>query len=353
MENKPPDINGPGSPAPEVLHPREEAGAAEGSKGSAAQAKPEAAQLTKRLHLTHRPSNKATFIGISIVIAILVINAAIIGFIASSQHKKNNTQDAQVTVSESALNKLGVNRGSNDAGIELTVGPNAQFKGNLTVAGNTSIGGQLNLNSKFTATDASLAQVEAGNTTLGTLNVNGSSTLSSAALRNNLSVAGTTTLQGPVTMTQLLTVSNNVNISGNVSVGGTLSLSNLHIGSLTADSLITIGGHVVTNGSAPGLSKGSCLSSLDTVSNSGNDAAGTVVVNVDSSGLNNGHSACIVANVSFRQGYSNIPHVVVTPVGPVFGGNVYVYRSAGGFSIGISGSLDAGSSTAFDYIVEQ
>lgn len=356
MESKP-SAQSKEPPAPEVLHPREDKPAAPdaGKKPEQGGAKP-----GRPLRRTYRPSHKATFLGLAVIVAILAVNAAVIGFVLKSQSKgkNSNAQSNQVTISSADLSKLGVNRTSvGDLGEQLIVGPDAQFKGKVTIAGPTSLGGTLTLNSTFSAANASLAQLQSGNTTISTLNVNGNSSLTSAALRNNLSVAGTTTLQGPVTMTQLLTVNNNVNISGSLSVGGTMAINNLHASTVTADSTIYVGGHIITRGQEPGLSRGGCLGIYDTISNSGNDAAGSIVVNTDINGVNGGaggaHGACILANISFRQTYSNIPHVIATAVGPVYGGSVYVFPSQTGFSLGVSGGLSATTSYAFDYIVEQ
>ncbi|HET9174060.1 MAG TPA: hypothetical protein VFN56_02125 [Candidatus Saccharimonadales bacterium] len=339
-------------PAPEVLHPRD-ASVTESTKSTTAAP---SSKSSRPLRRTYRPSHKATFLGLTVIITLLAINAAAIGFVLKSQSKGKSSASPtnQVTISSSALSKLGVDRSQvGNLGEQLIVGPDARFNGKVTIGGDASIGGQLTLNSKFSASDASLAQVEAGNTTVNNLQVNGNSSFTNVALKNNLGVSGTTTLQGAVTITQLLTVNNSANISGNLSVGGLLAVNSLHVSSFIADSSVTYSGHVITRGEAPSLSRGSCLGSLDSVSNSGNDQAGTIAVNTDTNGLNAGHAACTVATLNFTQAYSNIPHVLVTAVGPVYGGSVYVFRSATGFTLGITGSLPASSSYAFDYIVEQ
>ena len=307
------------------------------------------AKASKRLHRgTYRPSHKATFIGLAVVVAILAVNAGIIAFIIKGQAKTTSqANQGQVTLSPAVLNKLGVSRNTvGDLGQELTVGPDARFNGTVKVGGDVSIAGQLQLNSKFSANDASLTNLQAGNTSLAQLNVNGDGTVSSLSLRKDLAVAGLTHLQGPVTMSQLLTVNNNVNISGSLAVGGTLAVNTLHVSSFVADSTVTIGGHIITRGSAPGVGPGSALGANGTVSISGNDASGTVAANIGT-----GAGSGIVANVAFRTQYSNIPHVVVTAIGGGVG-SVYVNRSAGGFSIGVNGPLAPGG-YAFDYIVMQ
>jgi hypothetical protein len=283
-----------------------------------------------------------------VVALILGINAGIIGFIIKKQAASNTPiNNDQVTVSQSALSALGVNRNSvGNNGVVLVVGPSAKFNNEVQVGGDVSIAGSLKLNSKFTASDASLAKLEAGDTSVNSLNVNGAATASTLSLRSDLAVTGSTHFQGAVTTSQLLTVNNNLNVTGSVAIGGVLSVNSFHAASLAVDSTITIGGHVITSGSRPGVSAGPGVGSNGTVSISGNDQSGTVAVNT---GV--GAGGGIVANITFHNRYSNIPHVVVTAVGPGTG-VVYVFRTTSGFSIGVNGALSPGG-YAFDYIVEQ
>ncbi len=338
------------SPAPEVLKPQADEATPEEAKSAASSSNASSERFAKALHHnSYRPSHKATFIGLAVVIAILVVNAIIIGFVLHSQSKSKSlaANQSSVTLSTGVLNKLGVSRTSiGTTGLQLVVGPDARFNGKLQVASDVSIGGNLKLNSKFSASDASLAQLEAGNTSLSQLNVNGDGTVSSLTLRKDLTVQGLTRLQGAVTLSQILTVNNSVNVSGNLAVGGTLSVSDFHASSLTSDSTLTIGGHVITRGSAPGVGPGSALGSNGTVSISGNDAAGTIGVNIGT-----GASAGILANVAFRAQYGTTPHVVVSAVGGGVG-SLYVSRTVGGFSVGVNSGLAPGG-YAIDYIVEQ
>lgn len=330
-------------PAPEVLRSQDDKSPA--PQESAAAAAPKASKRPR--HVTYRPSHKATFIGAAVVVAILALNAGIIAYVIKSQSDQEQARQGEVILSPGVLDSLGVSRNPvGDLGTELVVGPDSSFSGRVTVAGDVTIAGQLQLNSRFSANDASLANLEAGDTSVGQLNVNGDGTMSDLNLRNDLNVTGASQLQGPVTIGQLLTVNNNVNISGNLAVGGTLSARGFQASSLVAESNLTIGGHIITRGSAPRVGPGSALGSNGTVSISGNDVSGTVAANIGT-----GASGGIVAQVAFRNQYSSTPHVVITAVGRS-AGSVYVTRSAGGFSIGVSGALAPGG-YAFDYIVMQ
>jgi hypothetical protein len=298
--------------------------------------------------VTYRPSHKATFIGLAVIVGILAVNAGIIGFVMKGQSKTTDeVAQGTVTISPAVLDKLGVSRNPiGNVGAELVVGPNSRFSGKVTIGSDVSIAGQLKLNSKFSASDASLAKLEAGDTSLGQLNVNGDGTVTSLNLRKDLTVVGLTRMQGPVTIAQLLTVNNNLNVAGNLAVGGTLSARGFQASSLVSDTTLTIGGHVITRGSAPGVGPGNALGNNGTVSISGNDASGTVAANIGT-----GAGGGIIAQVAFRSQYGSTPHVVVTAVGAGVG-SVYVNRTVGGFSIGVNGALAPGG-YAFDYIVMQ
>lgn len=335
-------------PAPEVLKPQTgKIDAAPVAKTPAEEkAAAKAAKHSRRG--TYRPSHKATFIGLAVVVAILGLNAGVISFIMRNQGNVSaDTNRSEVTLSASALDKIGVNKTTlGNAGEELVVGPNSRFNGTVTMNSDVSIAGQLRLNSKFSASDASLAQLQAGKTSLESLDVNGDATVSNFNLRKDLSVVGATKLQGPVTIGQLLTVTNNVNVSGNLAVGGILSVRGFSASSLASDTTLTIGGHILTRPVGVSATAGNALGTGGTMSVSGSDAAGTV-----SAGIGVGAQPGVIATVRFAQPYSGTPHVIVTPVGVA--ANVYILnRSGNGFTIAVSNALPPGG-FAFDYIVMQ
>lgn len=334
------------SPAPEVLQTQEQV-----SEAAAEQAASTATVTKKDLRpkrAVYKPSHKATLIGLAVVLTIIAVNVGIVIFVLRGQQTAEEQLKAEsVTLSPETLSSLGVNRSPvGTGGTELIVGPNSRFQGNVVVGNDVTISGQLNLNNKISATEASLSKLEAGTTSLTQLNVNNDATVSNLNARQDLAVAGVTRLQGSVTMAQLLTVNNNVNITGNAAIGGTLSVRNFQASSLTSDTTLTIGGHIISRGNAPTVTVGGGVGQNGTVSIGGSDAAGTVAVNT---GV--GASGGIVANVRFARAYSATPRVVVTAVGAGLG-SVYITRSAEGFSIGVNGAIAPGG-YAFDYIVIQ
>jgi hypothetical protein len=335
-------------PAPEELKPQtENDSSGDTADEKSGEAQHVAAPAVKRPRRgTYRPSHKATFIGLAVIIAILAINAGIIIFVVKGQAKTNAqlASQGQVTVNQAALDKLGVNRNPvGDQGIQLTVNPNAKFNGNVQIGGNVTIGGQFSLNQPLSANSATFTTLKAGKTAVSELNINGDATASNLNLRKDMSVVGTSRLQGPVNVSSLLTAAG-INVTGNLSVGGVLAVNSFHASTLVVDGNVTIGGHVITRGSSPGVSRGGAVGSSGTVSISGNDASGTVAVNAGV-GATTGKVAC----VSFRRNYSNTPHVIITASAPL---NSYVSRNSAGFCIYVGNAMSPGG-YAFDYIVQQ
>lgn len=333
----------PESPAPEVLQPQDDDTTQPADDTASAATAGAQKSVAKPRRLNYHPSHKATFIGLAVVLAVLGVNAIIVVFLMGGQSNAEDrtTQRKEVVVSTEALEKLGVNKEPiGNLGTELVVGPDSRFNGKVTVSGDTDIAGQLKLNGKISAADASLTKLQAGDTSLTQLNVNGDGTLSNLNLRSNLAVVGSSRLQGATT------VDNNMTVAGNLTVGGTLFAGVFQATNLVAGSTLTIGGHVMVRGSAPGVSAGGAVGSNGSVSISGTDTAGTVAVNIGA-----GAASGILANISFHDKYDSTPHVVITAVGRG-AGDVYINRTSTGFSIVTPASLPAGG-YAFDYVVVQ
>jgi hypothetical protein len=338
----------PGAPEAEVLKPRTDDGALPASEMPSTSLPANSDEGKKLRRRTYRPSHKATFIALGVVVAILAVNAVVLGFVLKNKSKNDKAASGQVTISADVLNKIGVNKSAiGNSGVKLTVDPDAQFNGKLNTAGDVTIGGKLKLNSKFTADDAALAQLEAGNASFSKLNVSGDSTLSALNLRNNLAVAGTAQIQGAVTIAGLLTLANNLNVVGNLAVGGTITTAGFTARNLASTGTLTIGGHIITSGSIPNFGAGSAaLGSNGTASINGNDSAGTINI---ATGV--GAASGLIGNIAFRTQYDSIPRIVITGVGT--GATFYVVNpTIGGFSIYVNSALPAGG-YAVNYIVEQ
>jgi hypothetical protein len=121
-------------PAPEVLKPQSDSASDEPADKDKHGASARPAMKLRRG--PYRPSHKATFVGLAVVVAILAINVGVIAFVLKGQSKTGTSVNKdQVTLSQASLDKLGMNRTEvGDKGIELTVGPNATFNGAVKVA---------------------------------------------------------------------------------------------------------------------------------------------------------------------------------------------------------------------------
>lgn len=338
-----------GGPEAEVLKPRTDDGAVPTSTMPSSSVSAASDEGKKARRRTYRPSHKATFIAIGVVVVILAINAVVLGFVLKNKDDASNAHTGQVTISEEVLNKVGVNKTSiGNSGVQLIVDPDAKFNGTLTTAGDVSIGGNLTLNSKFTADIAALAQLEAGDTSLSKLNVSGDSTFSTLNLRNNLNVAGATQLQGALTVAGLVTMTNNLNLVGNLAVGGTITTAGFTARNLASTGTLTIGGHIITSGSIPNFGAGgsAALGSNGTASINGNDSAGTINI---ATGV--GAGSGLIGTVAFRTQYASIPRIVLTGIGT--GVTFYIVNpTVGGFSVYVNGSMPPGG-YAVNYIVQQ
>lgn len=329
------------APAPEALQTQEsmseEIADVQSPPSSTVERTP---QTPLKRRTAYKPSHKATFIGLAVVALILIANAVVISMVMKRQvDAQDEAVRNGVTLSTSTLDKLGVSRNPvGNADTELIIGPNSTFNGKVRMGGDVTVAGQLLLNSKFTATDASLAKLQAGDTQVQQLNVNGDGTISTLNLRKDIKIAGSAQIQGPLTVNQLTTINNNLNIAGNLAVGGSLSVRNFQVGQLT------VTGHLLSSGSKPGVSVGGGAGSNGTVTIGGNDTSGTIAVNTGV-GAGNG----LLATVTFSQKYSSTPHVVVTPIGKAVPG-MYINRTASGFSISVEGAMSP-AGYAFDYII--
>lgn len=332
------------APAPEVLEVQSDSSEPEsGTPKSGTSDKKDVKPATPtRSRIAYRPSHKATFIGLGIVAAILAANAVIITLVMKNQADAEvATVKNGVTISSSVLDKLGVSRNPvGNAETQLVVGPNSKFNGRVEMGSDVSVAGSLTLNSKFNANDASITNLQAGKFQVQDLNVNGDGTVTNLNIRKDLQVAGLTRIQGQLTVNQLTTINNSLNVAGNIAIGGSLSVRNFQV------STLTVTGHLLSSGAAPGASVGGGAGSNGTVSISGNDTSGTVAVNTGV-GAGNG----LLAQISFREKYGNTPHVVVTPIGRSVPG-LYINRTSTGFSISVEGALAPGG-FAFDYIIVQ
>ena len=342
MSEDPKPVGNEGAPAPETLTAQTDSVSEVSLNTETSGTVQHAATPLAHRRIAYRPSHKATFIGLGVIGLILAVNAIIITLVLRGQ---TSSQDAAVkngvTLSNTTLNQLGVSRNPiGNAETELIVGPNSKFNGKVQIGSDLTVAGQLILNSTLKASDASLTNLQAGDTQLQSLNVNGDGTVTNLNLRKDLQVAGATRLQGSLTVDQLTTINNDMNIAGNLAIGGTLSVRNFQVANLT------LAGHLISSGSAPAVVAGGAVGNNGTVSISGNDTSGTISVNTGT-GAGNG----LLASVTFATKYDSTPHIVISPIGHAVPG-LYINRTSAGFTVSVEGAMNP-AGYAFDYIIAQ
>jgi uncharacterized protein HemX len=113
-------------PAPEVLQPQAdtETSESEATPTSTTPNQPNQPKSpTRPRRTTYRPSHKATFIGLAVVLAVLGINAGIVMFLLRGQSTTSQAKQDEVTINSADLSKLGVNRDPvGNRGTELEIG---------------------------------------------------------------------------------------------------------------------------------------------------------------------------------------------------------------------------------------
>jgi hypothetical protein len=72
---------------------------------------------------------------------------------------------------------------------------------------------------------------------------------------------------------------------------------------------ITVGGHIITGGTAPSIAAGPAACTTPTLAVNGNDTSGTITVTTGTGCASNG----ILATLTFNTAFGVAPHVILTP----------------------------------------
>jgi cytoskeletal protein CcmA (bactofilin family) len=261
------------------------------------------------------------------ILFVLIILLAIGGvfYAVKTSTKSNNPQKTASLTSAQLATLKGNTTVVGDTKQTLDVQSNAVFEGQVLVRSDLSVAGALKVG---------------GPLSLQTINVSGSGNFGGIQVNGTLGVTGNTSLQGE------LSVQKNLTVGGSASFGS-LAVASLSVSSLQLTGDLNVVRHIVTSGTSVSRVAGTALGSGGTVSASGTDTAGTVVVNTG-----NSPPAGLFITITFAQKFATTPHVIISPVGFAAGSvTYYVTRDTGGFSIGCSTPPPAGSSFSFDYIV--
>jgi cytoskeletal protein CcmA (bactofilin family) len=200
----------------------------------------------------------AIFIGLLLLAAVVVVLSVKLGnkpAPSSQSPKTQSLSDKQISDLKGNTTLVG------DAQQTLDIQGNAVFEGqvlmrnNLDVAGSIKVGGSLSLPA---------------------ITVGGTSSFGQIQVNDKLSVNGNTTLQGQ------LNVQKGIVVAG-ASSFGSLSASQLNVSNLQLTGDLVVSRHINVAGGAPSRSNGSALGAGGTISVNGTDTAGTVTVNTGGS----------------------------------------------------------------------
>lgn len=278
--------------------------------------------VTPRKSGRRRPSRMMILRAGTIALLVLLLSAGL-SFVIRSARKPETT----ITINTQSLDNGTLNQLTAEAGDEakqqLTISPETLFKESVIVQGSAEIQQDLTVN-------------------------------------NSLTVNGQANLQGPVAIEQDVTVRSGLTVGGSTAIGGNLSVT----GSITAASLsvgtisistvnvssdVSFGGHLIPNGATPS-SRPSLAASGGNVTISGNDTAGTIVINIGGGAVQSGE----LVIVTFSKPFSATPKVQLTPINiPASGLRYYATRNASFFTVNTSTAPTNGTSYVFDYFVTQ
>lgn len=278
----------------------------------------------------------------------LLLLAAITGvvLVAVKKPQPKNSQDSTIelqNVGNEILKSLQSSNYLGDGKQTLAITAASIFKNTATFEQDVNFRGDVNT---FNVINA-----------LGGLNVTGASSFERLIARSDLEVAGSGRIQGNMEVGRQLTARSGLAVSGPSTINGDLSVTGNHsvsgalsAGTVNVTNIIVSGdtriGHLATSGSTPSASAG-VASGGGSARVSGNDTAGTVVIDTAGAG-----PAGILATVTFRRGFGTIPKVIMTPVGTNSGRlQIYTSRTNSFFTVGTNTPTVGGTSYAYDYIV--
>lgn len=246
----------------------------------------------------------------------------------NSQKVTPEASIASQNLSSDALKQL--------ANTDTTVGNSSQtlnIQGNAVIAGQTLARGNLNVAGNF----QSGGSIQGSSLTIG-----GASNLSTAQI-NTLQVAQTVAIQGATTMRDL-------NVAGTSTFSGPMTASSITASNLTlsGNAKLVVPNHITFSGPSPSrVINNTVLGNSGSASINGSDTSGTININ---SG-NNPTPGCFL-KLTFQQSFTNLPHVIISPVGAAAGElQYYVTRDQSGFSVCTNNAADANQVFAFDYFV--
>jgi cytoskeletal protein CcmA (bactofilin family) len=284
------------------------------------QASPEKVKEKKRPIVQRLLARLNIYLLLFILIVVLAVGLVLVGI----QKGKKAATVATISnqqLSQDELNKLkGTDSVVGDAKQTLNIESNAVFAGkvlfkdSIDVAGTIKVGGALNL---------------PGITVSGTSNFD-------QIFANKLSIAGDTNINGQLNVQKGLTV------TGGASFGGPISAPQLTVQSLQLNSDLQINKHLDAGGPTPSKADGGGLGGGGTTSISGTDTAGTVAINFGSGASSTG---CYITVNFTSKYPSTPHVVIAATSGAAAQLNYYASRTNTSFQICSAGGSASGNAT--------
>jgi cytoskeletal protein CcmA (bactofilin family) len=280
------------------------------------------------------PAYKRFFRTVNVYMLIFILILAVTAVVTVVNYLNATKAPVQPTIANQNLTEDSLKQLANS---DTSVGNNSQtltIQGNAIIQGQTLTRGNLNV----------VGNIQTGGSIQGpNLVISGTSNLGTAQI-NSLQVATNTTIQGNST------VNGNLNVAGTSSFNGAITASQITVTNLilSGNAILQVPNHVAFDGPAPVLAPTpGVLGSGGTASIKGSDTSGTVNISTG----NNPTPGCL-AQITFRQKYTDQPYVNISPIGPAAGQTqYYVTRNNTSFSICTANAAPANQSFAFDYFI--
>lgn len=195
---------------------------------------------------------------------LLVISVLIAIAVLFNLHKKNNSNNKGVDslTSQQLAQLQGNTTLVGDSKQTLDIQSNTVLEGQLLVRKDLNVAGSLKVG---------------GGLSLSSVTVGGQGNFGQLQINGTLSVSGNTTFSG------LLNVQKNLTVAGSGTFGGSLSAARLSVTSLQLNGDLQINRHITLGGSLPGKTNGGALGAGGTASVNGTDTAGTITINTGAS----------------------------------------------------------------------
>ncbi len=264
-----------------------------------------------------------------IAFLVIVFIALVITYVALNSTQQDDLSLTGQELTDEAFDELAQNESNvGDVNQTLTVEANAIFNGKVLVKDNLDVAGSINVG---------------GPLTLPGITVAGTSAFEDVEVNNNLAILGNASVQGT------FNVNDNASVSGNLAVGGEISAASITADSISFSGDLEISRHINTGGPTPGVARGGAVGAGGTASISGTDASGTVTVNTGG-----GPSTGVMATVTFANGYTGTPRVIISPssaAGATL--DYYVTRNSSSFVVRTVSAPVSSTTYVFDYWVSE